>query len=510
MARKQHISWLARVPLVLIVWGILSLSMWAPAAFALILDDHDTSRSFFYSGLIGLFCVSLIALAQGARVPRYGLLGQLLALFSVLSIMPAFLALPFHHAIGNTSFLNAYFDMVSAITTTGADLFDNPERLSAPLHLWRAQVAWMGGLMMWIAAAAILAPLSLGGFEITAQGQPGRTMMSQHQVRRADPRWMLVRVVRTLLPIYAGLTAAIWIMLAMSGEDPLTGLSHAMAVMSTSGISPVGGLENSKAGLAGEIILFLFMFFALSRLTFSNDTATRGYGRLDQDPEFRIGVGLVIIVPVIIVMRDWIASIDFDITENPSQVIHALWGAMFTTMSFLSTTGFVSADWGQSETWSGLSAPGIVLLGLALIGGGVATTAGGVKLLRVYALYLNGLQEMQRLIHPSSVSTDTSRHRRIQKDGAFIAWVFFMLFAVSLAGVSAALALLGSDFEASLILAISALSTTGPLIEVAPEARISLVDLSDASKLVMCFAMILGRLEALALIVLLTPNRWRR
>ncbi|MGR3616687.1 MAG: TrkH family potassium uptake protein [Paracoccaceae bacterium] len=498
------------MPLFLVIWGLVSLSMWVPATFALYLDDHPTSRSFFYAGILGLFCVSLITMAQSGRVPKHGLLGQLLTLFATLSVLPVFLAVPFHDALGTTSFLNAYFDMVSAVTTTGADLFNDPGRLSAPLHLWRAQVAWMGGLLMWIAAAAILAPLSLGGFEITARGQPGRTLLAPAQVRRGGPRWLLNRVTRTLLPIYAGLTGAVWIMLVVGGETPLTGAVHAMSVMSTSGISPVGGIQNGNAGYGGEIIIFLFMFFALSRLTFSHDTAISGYGRLDRDPEFRIGLGLVIAIPLLLILRDWLGSIEFEMTREPLEVLRAYWGAMFTILSFLSTTGFVSADWGVSEDWSGLPAPGIILLGLALIGGGVATTAGGVKLLRVYALYLNGLQEMQRLVHPSLVSADTGSNRRIQKNGAFIAWVFFMLFAVSLAAICAILALLGSDFEASLVMAVAALSTTGPLIHVAPEATIDLVGLNDWSKAALCFAMILGRLEALALIVLLTPNRWRR
>lgn len=510
MAPAKDIGWLSRMPLILVIWGIVSLSMWVPASYALVLDDHPTSRSFFYAGIVGLFCVSLIAIAQAGRVPRHGLLGQLLTMFGTLSVLPVFMAVPLHDALGNTSFLNAYFDMVSALTTTGADLFSDPERLSGPLHLWRAQVAWMGGLFMWVAAAAILAPLSLGGFEITARGQPGRSMLAPSKVRRADPRGLLIRTTQVLLPIYAGLTVAVWTMLVMSGEDVLTGLCHAMSVLSTSGISPVGGMENAKAGYAGEFILFLFMFFALSRLTFSNDTATSGYSRLDQDPEFRIGLGLVVILPLILIARDLLGSIEFEMSHAPIEVLRAFWGAMFTVMSLMSTTGFISESWGVSEQWSGLSAPGLILLGLALIGGGVATTAGGVKLLRVYALYLNGLREMQRLVHPSSVSSETGKTRRIQKDGAFVAWVFFMLFAVSLAAISAALAFLGSDFEAALILSISALSTTGPLIDVAAETRIDLLNLSAASKGVMCFAMILGRLEALALIVLLTPTRWRR
>ena len=510
MARgKADIGILARLPLFLVIWGISALTMWVPAFYALRLDLHDISRSFFYSGILGLICVTLIALSLANRVPKYGLLGQLLSLLATLSVLPVFLAVPLHDALSTTSFMNAYFDMVSAITTTGLNLFDDPDRLAAPLHLWRAQVGWMGGLTMWIAASAILAPLSLGGFEVTAQGEPGRNSGPSH-MQRANPRRLLIKVTRTLTPIYAGLTVAVWVLLVIGGESSLVALCHAMAVMATSGISPVGGIENAGAGFGGEFVLFLFMFFALSRLTFSSDTVTTRYTRLDRDPEFRIGLLLVLGLPLLLFLRHLLATLEVGAAGDPLQALRALWGAMFTILSFLTTTGFVSADWGQAQQWTGLGTPGLLLLGLAVIGGGVATTAGGVKLLRVYALYLNGLREMERLVHPSSVSGEGAGNRRIQRNGAFVAWVFFMLFAVSLAVLSVVLSALGSSFEQAIVLTIATLSTTGPLVVAAAENPVQVASLPISAKAVLCFAMMLGRLETLALIALFTPGLWRR
>ncbi|MEY8842086.1 potassium transporter TrkG, partial [Cribrihabitans sp. XS_ASV171] len=364
--------------------------------------------------------------------------------------------------------------------------------------------------LMWIAASAILAPLSLGGFEVTARGEPGRAVFAMIQSEKVDPRGRLLRVARALTPIYAMLTGVICVLLLISGEKGLTAICHAMSVMATSGISPVGGIGGSTAGITGEAILFLFMFFALSRLTFSSDTVNRGYARLDKDPEFRIGLMIVLGVPLLLFLRHWLAAYDVDASADLGAALRALWGSVFTVMSFLSTTGFESTDWDEAQQWSGLGAPGLILLGLAMIGGGVATTAGGVKLLRVFALYLNGLREMERLIHPNSVSGEGAGNRRIQRDGAFIAWVFFMLFALSFAGISLLLAALGAGFEQALILSIATLTTTGPLIEVAGDLAIRLVDLGPWAKLVMCAAMVIGRLETLAIIALFTPALWRR
>ncbi|MEX0339353.1 MAG: TrkH family potassium uptake protein [Arenibacterium sp.] len=509
MARSAEPGFLLRMPLFLLIWGIASLSMYVPAAYSLVLDIHSPSRSFFYAGTLGLICVTLIGLALGGRASRHSALSQLLSLLATFLLLPVFLAVPLHDALKEANFLNAYFDMVSSITTTGADIYDDPDRLIAPLHLWRAQVGWMGGLLMWVAASAILAPLSLGGFEVTMQSEPGRGTIGRDAARRSDPRLRLARITFTLAPIYGGLTVVIWVLLLVAGDPGLVALCHAMSIMATSGISPVGGLSGAQSGLLGEYILFLFMFFALSRLTFSTDTVARGFARLDRDPEFRIGLLIVFALPILLFLRHWVGTLEEGDTDTLQEAFRAFWGALFTVLSFLSTTGFESAEWDMAQSWSDLDSAGLILMGLALIGGGVATTAGGVKLLRVFALYLNGLHEMQRLVHPSAVIVELKKNQRIRKDGAFVAWIFFMLFALSLALITVILAATGVSFDQALVLSIASLSTTGPLIEAAAEHPIVLIELSTLAKSVLCAAMVLGRLETLAIIALFTPDLWR-
>jgi len=279
--------------------------------------------------------------------------------------------------------------------------------------------------------------------------------------------------------------------------------------MATSGISPVGGLSEARSGLAGEMVIFLFLSFALSRLTFSSDTMTASRRGLVNDPEFRLGAALVIGVPILIFLRHWLGALEVQGEENLSNALRALWGGAFSVLSFLSTTGFESGDWDVARGWSGLNTPGLILLGLSLIGGGVATTAGGVKLLRVYTLYLAGQREMERLVHPSSVGRAGARSRRIRRQGAFVAWIFFMLFALSLALVTVIFAAFGIDFENAVVLAIAALSTTGPLVQAASEMPVVLVEIEPMAKLVLGAAMVVGRLETLAIIALLNPGLWR-
>jgi Trk-type K+ transport systems, membrane components len=289
----------------------------------------------------------------------------------------------------------------------------------------------------------------------------------------------------------------------------VTALCHAMSLMATSGISPVGGLGDTGSGIWGEVILFLFFVFALSRITFSSDTVTGAGQTVLRDPEFRLGALILLGVPTVLFLRHWVGAFELDEVDDLQTALRAFWGALFTATSFLTTTGFVSTDWDTAQAWSGLPTPSLILMGLALVGGGVATTAGGVKLLRVFVLYLNGLREMERLVHPSSVSGAGPLKRRIRRQGAYIAWIFFMLFAISLAVIAVVFAALGLGFQNALVLSVAALSTTGPLISVATEPPVVLADLGAAAKAVLAGAMILGRLETLAIIALFSPSLWR-
>ena len=504
------IARLLTFPLILVLTGVSALAMFIPATHALIAEDHSVSRAFAYSGILGFALVLVVGLAMSGR-PRDGQgdLQNLLSLFLAFSALPLFLAVPFYEGLETTSYLNSYTEMVSSITTTGATLFDDPARLGDTLHLWRGMVGWAGGLLIWVSASAVLAPLNLGGFEVTATAEPGQGEPVTTRFERADAAKRIRQITFQLGPIYAGLTGALWLLLVISGDRPLVALIHAMSTLATSGISPIGGVQNGASGISGEMVIFLFLLFALSRLTFSSDTITVARPGLNNDPEFRIGVLLVVGVPLLLFARHWLGAFDVEDVFELEIAIKALWGAMFTVLSFLSTTGFESADWEVSRSWSGLGTPGLILLGLSLVGGGVATTAGGVKLLRVYALYLNGRREMERLVHPSSVGRASAGGRRIRRQGAFIAWIFFMLFALSLALVTVILAFLGTDFEEAIILAIATISTTGPLTQVAGETPIDLLQMSDAAKLVISAAMVVGRLETLAIIALFNPGLWR-
>ncbi len=500
---------LSRLPLFVVLVWVAALAMLAPALMALMAEEFRAARAFFFGTLLYSIVAGLIALAMGGRRSANPLRGQLIALFAVYSVLPVMLALPFYLSLPRVGFLNAWFEMISAITTTGATIFDSPGQLPQYLHLWRALVGWLGGLLIWIAAVAVFAPLVIGGFEVRSSANAGVRFAQEGAT--ADPGDRLARFAARLAPIYVFLTASLWVGLMIAGEDPFVALCHAMAVLATSGISPVDGVAGADAGFLGEGLILIFFVFAISRLTFSRGLTGEDKEPLWRDPEIRFAMVLIIVVPAILFARHWIGGAGLGNLEGGFvDGLAALWGTLFTVVSFLTTTGFESRAWGGVADWSGLTTPGLLLLGLAIIGGGIATTAGGVKLLRIYALYLHGRREVERLVHPSSVGGRGPEVRRIRREGAQIAWVFFMLFAMSIALVMVLLALTGVQFEVAMVLTVSALSNTGPLAEVAAEVPIYYAGIPDVAKMILAAAMVLGRLEALAIIALLNPEFWRK
>ena len=499
------------LPLFVLLVGIAALAMFVPAAHAWIVRDLETGRAFFYSGIMVLVFFGMLAIATSSIRPRRQDRSLLITMFACFAALPAILAIPFVEVLRDTTFFNAYFEMVSSLTTTGLSLFD-AERLPPSLHLWRAIVAWLGGFFIWTTAVAVLAPLSLGGFELISNSEVGQgASASTIQIDgRTSPGERLLRFAGRLAPIYGGLTLVLWVALMVIGDTPLVAICHAMSALSTSGISPLGaGTAEASSGFIGEFVILVFLAFALSRMTFSPDEGRSGWERLGDDPELRLGMFIILLVPVLLFLRHGFVSFEDEAGPTLLEGIVGLWGAFFTVASFLTTAGFESRAWGAAQAWSGLESPGVVLLGLAIFGGGVATTAGGVKLLRVFALFKHGQREMERLVQPSSIGGSGQVARRFRREGAFIAWVFFMLFAISIAAVTVLLALAGLTFEDAIIAAIAALSTTGPLVNVAGPEPLDVAAWDTGVKAISLGAMILGRLETLVIIALLNPEFWR-
>lgn len=491
-----------RAPVLVVMIGAAGLLMLVPSVKAFVDQNHHVGRSFLYSGLICLLIASFLSIAMSARKPRSRVDGLFPLLIAIYVLVPAVMAIPLADGMAQLRFVDAWFEMISCFTTTGATLIDLPRQEPEAIHLWRGMAGWLGGLFILSAASALLAPLRLGGYELiraAPESLPGINQAS------SAPGARLQAHATAILPAFAGLTLALWILLIAFGLPGFDALMLAMATLSTSGILPremLGGV-----GLAAEMAIFAFLIIALSRRFLP------GYGArrrpLWRDPELQTAALIVALVSLFVVARHWAGAFEGREGENLPAIGRAAWGAAFTSLSFLTTTGFVNLDWIASRVWSGLTPPGLVLMGLALLGGGAATTAGGIKLLRVYALLRLSKAEAERMIYPSMVTGGNEYDRFLAQTGARAAWLFAMAFTWTCIVVVALLLILGMSLENALIFAVAALSNTGPLVQIAGELPLYWVLLSDPTRVVLAMAMILGRLEILVFLALILVSMRR-
>ncbi|WP_370454591.1 potassium transporter TrkG [Paracoccus sp. M683] len=524
--------------------------MMVPAGYASVTDHDAIARHFFYSGLLFLVLTGMIGIATAANPAGQRARSMLLTMVATMTVLPVMLAVPLAESLPDTGLFNAWWEMVSSLTTTGASLY-SADLLAPPLHLWRAMVGWMGGLFMLVAAIAVLAPLRVGGFELMSSPYgrreyferlprsadalevPSHLSSPAFQTELVDPAYRVLRALQAVAPVYVGLTLVLWVLLLLLGDSSLIALCRAMGTLATSGISPVVGATTEGSGVLGEMVIFLFLILALSRRFWPGGGELRATERIVDDPELRLAAGVVFLVAALLFARHFIGAIEVANTGGPvdpagpfdaiGKGAAAAWGGLFNGLSYLTTTGWNSVDWQGARTWSGLTSPGLMLAGLAMFGGGVATTAGGVKLLRVYALARHGEREMERIIHPRSIGGGGRMARRLRREGAYLAFIFFMLFAISIAVVVILVSIQQVEFETATILSIAALTNTGPLAGAIPltpafEGTAGAASapwdgwsgLSNYNKAILAGAMIVGRLETLAILALFTPDFWRR
>jgi len=499
-------SALRNMPLLLVFMGFGALSMMLPAAHGAIVGDFRIGRAFFYSSLSLLVLCAMIGVASAGYRPEKGARSHAIALLAAYGVLPVILALPLVQAGVGIGFGAAWFDMLSAMTTTGAPLFRG-QTLPDTLSLWRAMVGWMGGLFILVMAAAVLMPMGLGGAEVVSKRVKSRFELGSGGMRGHDSAAALSGTALTIFPVYGAATLLMWALLTLAGEPSFTALVTAMGVMSTSGISQSGGQVAQNSGILGELVIFAFMATALSRhaLPMLSQGGRMIRGARRYDPEMRLGLLIVVLTTVVLFVYHWIGRTP----PSDATPLQAMWGGLVLGLSFLTTTGYSTASTQVALDWAGLTSPGLLLMGLAIIGGGAATAAGGVKLLRMYALLRHGERELERLVHPHSLGGAGQTARFMRSTGALNAWVFFILFALSIAAGTALLTLSGMGFDASIGFTIAAITNTGPLATSLPDMPLSYEELTGIQRVILGGVMVAGRVELLVLLAVFAPDTWR-
>lgn len=459
------------------------------------LATGETAHAGGFVGAAGLTIfigVSLLITTRGISVAATR---REAILITVLSwpLCAAMGALPLVFSGTLPSPVDAMFEAVSGLTTTGLSVIATPLDAARSLYFWRAELQWIGGLATIILAYSVLPPLGLGGAEYSTGTVAGRRTES-HGLR-------LKQALRLFGPVYGGLTLLCMVALWLAGMPGLDALTVAMSTISTGGFMTPDG--QSAAGSSPVIRAVLMIFMIGGAMSFMLHTeALRG--RIDRywrNLEGQLMASLIGVATVVIVVAA-LASVD------QANVLAILAAALFDVVSAVTTTGFSlnqSSDYGLHTL-----VPVMVILALAGLGGSSGSTSGGLKLVRGMLLIRQGRREMRLLTHPHAVIPIKVGPFSVSGDMIHGTWALFVAYLFCVIAVAVGLAAFDLDFGPALPLAISAVANAGALpIELAA-GDLALHAMTDGAKWMLGIAMIVGRLEVLAVLVILSPVFWRR
>jgi trk system potassium uptake protein TrkH len=480
----MHLSVIFRVTGILLT--LFSVTFLPPVLVALVFDEAMLS-TFAVAFVLTLACGLFMWLPlRGRRDLRGGDGFLITALFYIG--LGLFGAIPFLLAPGlNLAFVDAVFESMSGLTTTGATVLVNLDNMPKSLLFYRQQLQWFGGMGIIVLAVAIFPMLGIGGMQLYRTESPG-----PGKDNKLTPR--ITETAKALWYIYVSLTLACAIAYWVAGMTAFDAICHSFATVAIGGFSTHDASIGFFNSPAIEAVACIFMVlsginFALHFLVWRRRNLLLYFADYELRTYFLVLLFVSLAVVGILLGEDANAS--------------ALRQGIFQTISYATTTGFVTDDVSQ---WPA-SASTLLLLA-AFAGGCAGSTAGGIKLVRVLMIYLQGMREVRRLIHPNGVfpiklGTTPVSDRLIES-----VWSFFSVYAL-LFFLSVIVIMLTSELD--FLTAFSAVGATlnnlGPGLG---EVASNYASLDADIKWVLMFNMMLGRLEIFTLLVLLTPAYWRR
>ncbi len=464
----------------------LSISFLPPLAFAWF--NHDGAAPAFLASLVVVAAVGS-ALYLPVRNNRRDLrvADGFLVVFASWAAVSLAGSLPFLLVL-DAGAANAVFETVSGITTTGATVFTGLDHMPISIRWYRQQLQWMGGLGIIVLAVAILPMLKIGGMEIYRAEVTGPV-----KENRLTPR--IAETAKALWMIYLAMTVVCALALWAAGMSLFDAFGHSFATVATAGFSTHDASIAYFASPLIEWILIFFMIlasfnFALHFLALRR-ASTQVYLH---DPEIRLFVILLLIISGLVTLQLWLKLDDMSFGD-------ALRTAIFQAVSYTTTTGFGTAD---VSLWPG-TLPLLMIL-ISALGGCAGSTTGGFKTVRVYLISKQGMRELRRLIHPRSVLPLKFGGKTLREEVANAIWGFLSLYIVCIVLLTLLVASIENDLITAISVVLSAMNNLGPALG---EASSNWGSLSDSTKWLMSFAMLLGRLEIFTVLVLLTPAYWK-
>lgn len=473
--------------------ALFAVSMGVPLAASLWADEGLWQH---YAIAIAVTLMASALLWGGLRVYRRELLPRhgVMLVSVVWVILPLFAAIPLllvMQAIGRPlSFTHAYFEAVSGLTTTGATVLAGLDRLPLSVNMWRTFMQWIGGMGILILAVAVLPLLGVGGsqlFKAEAAGPVKDTKLTPRMTETAKGLW----------GVYVVFSLACALAFWLGGMAPPDAIMHMFATVSLGGLSPHDASFAYFESPLLESIALVFMLCASCNFALYFIALRKGNWRgFWRDPEMRATMAALLGGGLVVALLLWAKGV-----YDPLQ---ALRHGMFNVVSVATTTGFATTDY---LGWP-VFAPVFMLL-LSGVATSAGSTGGGIKMVRMLILLKQARREMTRIVHPRAVQPVRLGERVVDNRMIFSVLAFMLVYGATVITLSMVLLLTDLDMVTAFSAVLASVHCMGPGLGLLGPASNYAV-LTDFQLWICTLAMLLGRLEILSFMALLTPAFWRR
>lgn len=473
--------------IVSVMFVLLSIFMTLPVIF---LAGSEAPNALAFAESAGIVCAigvfGIVTTFRQSRdlKPRY----MFVLTVSSWFVIALFSSLPFYLSDTGISAADAFFEGTSGITTTGATVLSGLDTMDRDLLLWRSILQWIGGIGIIGMFVAVLPFLRVGGMRLFATE-------SSEWTDKALPRMKTLS--RGLLFVYLVFSIVAVLTYWLSGMTLFDAFNHGLTSIATGGFST----SDMSMGKFSDLILMeasLFMIIgSLPFFLFVREMHGQ-HGVLFRDQQVRLFLTILLVIPALLTLYRWLVS------PVPFDPIHNYTATLFNVTSVVTTTGYASEDY---SAWGPLAF--VLFFFLMFIGGCSGSTAGGMKIFRFQLSVIILREQLMRLLHPRAVLTRNYNGRGVSDEiiSSMIAYTFIFLLCLLL--ITVALAAMQLDFVTSLSGALTALTNVGPGLGdiIGPSGNFG--PLPDGAKWVLSVGMLMGRLEILSVVIVLSPAFWR-
>ena len=385
--------------------------------------------------------------------------------------------------------LDAVFEAVSGVTTTGATVMTGLDQLPKSVLFYRQQLQWLGGMGLIVLGVAVLPMLGIGGMQLYRAEVPGPT-----KEEKLTPR--LAQTARALWMLYFALTLACAAGYWLAGMSLFDAVAHSLSTVSTGGFSThdasIGYYDSQWVEWVAVVFMLLAAINFGVHFTVWHQRDPLHYLR---DPEARAFLRFVAAVVFVV-------SAMLLLEGEYSHFGHSVQDALFEVVSLVTSTGFAKVDFSHWPDFLPM-----LLIYISFVGGCGGSTAGGMKVMRVMLLIQQGMQQVRSLVHPHALIPVRMGKRTVDPRLMQGIWGFFGLYMATFALLVLLMIHAGLDERSAFAAVATCMNNLGPGLG---EVAYTFETVSDMGKLLAIFAMLLGRLEVFTLLVVLSPGFWLR